>query len=212
MVRIGQKLHETRVKKGLSLEDVSAATKIRPTFLAAIERGEYHKLPAASYAKGFVLNYAGFLGLSKRESVALFKREFDEERAYKVLPDGFSRGEEFPLHRIKIQQTAIVALLIFTALLGYILFQYRYIVLRPPLTLYTPKETTLSSNETIISGKTDPNATVFIDNHPVTVSPDGTFTKKLSLFEGKNILVVKAKNRVGKETVLEKKINVRSTP
>ncbi len=116
------------------------------------------------------------------------------------------------MHRIKIQQTAIVALLIFTALLGYILFQYRYIVLSPPLTLYTPKETTLSSNETIISGKTDPNATVFIDNHPVTVSPDGTFTKKLSLFEGKNILVVKAKNRVGKETVLEKKINVRSTP
>ena len=208
MVSIGQKLYEARVKKNLSFEDVANATKIKPAFLLAIEKGEYHKLPAASYAKGFVLNYATFLGLPKRETLALFKREFDEEKIYRVLPDGLSRKEEFHLRRIKIQQTALIALIVFTMVVGYIFFQYRYIVLRPPLELYTPKETTLSLPETTISGKTDPNATVFIGNQSVTVAKDGTFSKTISLYEGKNNIVVKSKNRVGKETIIEKEIDV----
>ncbi len=95
MVRIGQKLHETRVKKGLSLEDVSAATKIRPTFLAAIERGEYHKLPAASYAKVLYSITQGFLGfpnvnrsrfsngnLMRREHTKYYQMDFHAERNF----------------------------------------------------------------------------------------------------------------------------------
>lgn len=208
MVRIGQKLHEERIKNGFSLEDVANSTKIRTSFLSAIEKGEYDKLPDSSYAKGFVLNYASFLGLPKRETLALFKRDFDEENAYKVLPDGLSRGEEFPTHRIRIQQTVLVVFFVLLMLFGYIAFQYRYVVLHPPLDITSPKNSVVSTREIIIVGKTDPNATVTIDENPVAIEKNGVFTKNVSLFEGENVIIIKATNRVGKETTIEKKIEV----
>jgi len=63
MVNVGEKLYEERVKKGHTLEEVSKATKIRASFLLAIEKGEYKKLPSGTYVHGFVRNYARFLGL-----------------------------------------------------------------------------------------------------------------------------------------------------
>lgn len=55
-----------RGKKGLSINDAADATKIRMSFISAIERGEYKKLPSGAYIQGFVKNYIEFLGLPKR--------------------------------------------------------------------------------------------------------------------------------------------------
>ncbi|MGH2637780.1 MAG: helix-turn-helix domain-containing protein, partial [Rhabdochlamydiaceae bacterium] len=70
------------------MEEIAAAIKIRPEFLSAIEKGDYQHLPSPAYASGFVTNYAAYLGFPKRETLALFRREFDEQKAYKVLPRG----------------------------------------------------------------------------------------------------------------------------
>ena len=85
MIRLGQRLREVRIGKGISLEEVSRATKIKIAFLSAIEDGMYEKLPSSSYAQGFVKNYVQFLGFSEREAMALFRREFDEKRIFKVV-------------------------------------------------------------------------------------------------------------------------------
>src|SRR5436309_11870824 len=104
MVRVGQRLHEKRVQKKLTLEDIASATRIKARFLAAIESGEYTKLPSPAYAQGFVRNYASYLGLPKSEITALFRREFDEKKAYKVLPDSLTYTKEFPLKRIRSEE------------------------------------------------------------------------------------------------------------
>ena len=80
MIYVGEKLYEERVKKGYSLDEVSKATKIRSSFLLAIEKGEYKKLPSSTYVHGFVRNYARFLGLPEHEILALFKRQYDEDK------------------------------------------------------------------------------------------------------------------------------------
>src|ERR1035437_9008307 len=95
MIKSGEKLQQTRAEKGLSLEDVAKGTRIKKEFLSYIENGEYQKLPSASYAHGFVRNYARFLGLPDEEILAIFRREFDQEKAYKVLPKGFEDRQRF---------------------------------------------------------------------------------------------------------------------
>ena len=62
MVPLGKRLLSARTQRKLSLEEVAAATKIKARFLSAIEKGEYEKLPSPAYAKGFVKNYAAYLG------------------------------------------------------------------------------------------------------------------------------------------------------
>ncbi len=209
MVRLGQRLHQKRLQKKLTLEEIAQATKIKPIFLAAIEKGEYHKLPSPAYAQGFVRNYAEYLGLSKVEITALFKREFDEKKAYKVLPDGLVATKEFPLKRIKIQKSLLLAGGIVVIFLVYLVFQYRAAFLPPTLTLTSPKDNSVNSKEVTVSGKADSNATVSVNNQPVSVDSNGKFSKRLTLFLGQATISIKAKNRFGKETVLQRTIVVK---
>lgn len=209
MVRVGQRLYKERLQKKLSLEDIARATKIKQSFLAAIEKGEYHKLPSPAYAQGFVRNYASYLGLPKAEITALFRREFDEKKAYKVLPDSLIKTQEFSLNRIRVQESLLIVGVVFVLFLTFLAFQYRYVFLAPSLTVSSPRNGISTTREVTVSGKTDSNATVVVNNEPVSLRSNGEFTKKLTFFEGKRSIIVKAKNRMGKETVVKRDILVK---
>lgn len=149
MIKVGQKFQEARLQKSLSLEDVSQSTKIKVIFLDAIEKGEYEKLPSVTYAQGFVRNYARFLNLPEKEILALFRREFDEEKILKVLPQGFTKTKEFSLSRFKSKQTLLLVFLVFLILAAYILFQYREALVNPSLYITSPKENAVISSSAV---------------------------------------------------------------
>lgn len=210
MIRVGLRLKEERVRRKLSLEEVAKAIKIRLSFLSAIEKGDYQKLPSSAYAQGFVRNYASFLGLPEKEILALFRREFDEEKFFKVLPEGLYKKDDFPIKRIKFQQTVLVGFFIFLALLSYILFQYRYAIINPPLSLDSPKENSVVFSKSVtVTGKTDSNASLFVNNSSVSLDRDGNFKKELDLFPGKTTIKIKAVNRFGKQTGIERHVEVK---
>lgn len=212
MTNAGEKLYEERIRKGLSLEEVAKATKIRSSFLLAIEKGEYKKLPSGTYAHGFVRNYARFLGLPENELLALFKREYDEEKFIKVLPDGFARKDDFPINKIKVAQTFKILILIFVILVAYIIFQYRAAIFNPSLTVSVPFENSVVYSQTVtVTGKTDSNSTVFINNETASLDKEGNFTKKINVFPGKAKITIKAVNNFNKTTILERHIEVKSS-
>ena len=62
-VEIGRILEQQRKERGLSLEEVEQATKIRKRYLTGLEREDYTILPDAVYARGFLKTYANYLGL-----------------------------------------------------------------------------------------------------------------------------------------------------
>lgn len=209
MIRVGERLQEKRIRRGLAIEDVSKATKIRVSFLSALEKGDYKNLPSSTYSYGFVRNYAKFLGLPEEEALALFKREYDEEKFYKILPEGLV-GKDFPLRRIRFGQTIKIVSLIFLVFIVYILFQYRYAILNPPLNISSPKEgDAIASQEVVITGKTDSNATVFINNETASVDKEGNFRKKINVFEGKTKITIKSVNKFGRTTIIERNIEVK---
>jgi len=200
MVRLEQLLKEARIQRKLTLEEAATATKIKPQFLEAIERGAYSELPSPAYAKGFVKNYADFLGLPKNQSSAFFKRDFDEKRAVKVLPDGMTRSKDFPLKRINIRR-AVIGTFAFIILLIFFLFQTRDMFFAPVIHINSPKDGSVVSEDVEVAGTASSNAIVTVNNAPVFVQGNGEFSKKITLFPGKTTITVKAKNRVGKETI-----------
>jgi len=104
------------------------------------------------------------LGLPEKEIMPLFRREFDEDKTYRVLPKEFGETEGFPIAKFKLKQTAVLIVVIFVLFLGYMLFQYRGAFLNPPLEIISPKDgAQVLSSEIVISGKTDSNATVYIE-------------------------------------------------
>lgn len=207
MIKVGDKLKEERIRRGLSINDVSSATKIRSNFLEYIEKGEYEKLPSVTFAQGFVRNYVSYLGLPEKETMAIFRREFDEEKVFRVLPQGMVR-EDFPIFRVKLSQFFLVGVL-FLALSGFLLFQYKDAILNPSVSVISPKENQVFTTSTIeVSGKTDSDNTVFVNSFPVSVRDDGTFKKLISLFSGKNRVDIKVINRFNKTTEIIRDVEV----
>lgn len=204
-------LIEERTKRRISIEEVSEATKIRASFISAIEKGEYNKLPSSSYAQGFVRNYTRFLGLPEEEIMAVFRREFDSKKASRVLPKGLSGEDEFRVKRFKPRQTFIVVGAFFAILLLYMLFQYRYVIINPPLNIVYPQDgVTLASERIVVSGSTNPDSTIYVNDQPVAADEEGNFKKEIDVFLGDNKIVVKSVNRFGRETVEERNLKIES--
>lgn len=79
--RVGERLAAQRRKLGLSIDDVSEKTRIRPRHLEAIETGNHGDLPAITYSAGFVKTYARLLGLDAEALARDFRGEMGQVEA-----------------------------------------------------------------------------------------------------------------------------------
>src|SRR5450756_1948578 len=70
-----ERLLTARERKGVDLFRAERDTKIRARYLAALERGDYRELPGAVYTKGFLRNYALYLGLDPDDVLEQWRRE-----------------------------------------------------------------------------------------------------------------------------------------
>jgi len=80
---IGETLRAARRQQRRTLSDAAAETRVRETYLAALEEEEFSALGGDVYVKGFLRSYARYLGLDPDPLVAAYRREFE-------------RGEETP--------------------------------------------------------------------------------------------------------------------
>jgi cytoskeletal protein RodZ len=71
-VGIGERLRSARTARGLTLEDIEAATRIKRHYLDALEREAWDELPGATYGRGFLASYARQLGISADEILGLY--------------------------------------------------------------------------------------------------------------------------------------------
>lgn len=63
METLGQKLRAAREKKRVTLSKAAASTRIKIQNLEMMENDDFTRMPAPTYAKGFIRIYANFLGL-----------------------------------------------------------------------------------------------------------------------------------------------------
>ena len=66
----GERLRREREMRGVSLDDIAAATKIGTRLLRALEEEHFELLPGGIFNKGFVRAYAKYLGMNEEEAVA----------------------------------------------------------------------------------------------------------------------------------------------
>lgn len=74
---VGYTLRQERERQNLTINDVEEGTSIRTSYIEAIEAGEYDKLPGAVYTKGFIKNYAKFLGMDADAMAKEFAKDLE---------------------------------------------------------------------------------------------------------------------------------------
>lgn len=96
---IGLVLRKARESRGLSIEQVSSATKIHIKIIQDLEMDRYDDLPAEPFTRGFIYNYSRFLGLSSKSLMEEHKVFLEEkwkkhsEKSRSVTGYAFERPE-----------------------------------------------------------------------------------------------------------------------
>lgn len=73
MWTLGETLRQARLDKSVSLAEAARDTRIRRSYLEALESEDYAALPPAVYTRGFLRTYAEYLGLNPQAMVDLYQ-------------------------------------------------------------------------------------------------------------------------------------------
>lgn len=212
MKTVGEILKKTRQEKNLDFETIEKRTRIRKKFLDALEKNNWNNLPSPIYIKGFIRSYSNFLGLKPEEMVAIFRRQYNESEKAKVIPENISEPLTEPLLKITPQKTIFLATAVFILIfIGYLVSSYRAFKGAPNLSVTDPKEgEVFTSSKILVSGSTDKDAQVFINNQKVDTDENGNFRQSIVLNSGINTLVIEAQSKSGKRSKVSRTIQVES--
>ena len=82
--KIGTYLRQHREENHLTLEQVAEHTGIREPYLAALEDGDFHKIPGDVFIRGFLRNYGNYLGLDGNGLVEAYRTGSEPEKILKT--------------------------------------------------------------------------------------------------------------------------------
>ena len=192
-----ERLYAARERKGVDLYRAERDTKIRARYLGALERGDYKDLPGAVYTKGFLRNYALYLGLDPEDVLAQWRRERGDGKEQPpaiVVPRPISaprKGMTFS-PGIVVAALLTVVIVAFGAYLGLQVLRFT----KPPaIALTQPATAVIDVDEATttytLEGTTVPGATVSIatpgrEPYQVTATSDGTWAVAVDLRRGRN--------------------------
>lgn len=197
-----ERLYAARERKGVDLYRAERDTKIRARYLAALERGEYKELPGDVYTKGFLRNYANYLGLDAEEIVGQWRRERGASAPSKTLLT-VPRPIAQPRPGLQFSPGIVVAALLTLLIVGvgvWLGVQVMRFAKPPTLVVTAPREATLQLGEDATSftfeGTSIPGATITVEmaggNRQVSADSTGAWSLTVDLRRGRNEFKVDA--------------------
>jgi cytoskeletal protein RodZ len=198
-----ERLYAARERKGVDLYRAERDTKIRARYLGALERGDYKELPGAVYTKGFLRNYALYLGLDPEDVLLQWRRERGEikDAAPAIV---VRRPITAPSKGLTFSPGIVVAALLTVVVIAfgaYLAIQVLRFTKPPTIAVTSPATAVIdvadSTSTYTLAGTTLPNATVQIvtpgrDPYRVTALSDGQWSTAVDLRRGRNQFDVSA--------------------
>jgi cytoskeletal protein RodZ len=208
MITVGEILRKAREKRKLTIEQVEKVIRVRAKFIEALEKNEFEKLPGPIYGRGFVKNYASFLGLNPEETLAFYRRQANPEQLQEVPRE----KRIFVVRGLRITPqlfTAVSVATLVALFFSYLAFSYLQFAGSPALSVSSPANNVVVSEENItVSGKTDPGAMLLINDQQVDISPEGSFNVTVPLAPGLNTITITATNKFGRKTVVSRNLRL----
>jgi cytoskeletal protein RodZ len=127
----GDMLRQARERRGMSLRQIAANTRIPVAALEAVERNDISKWPGGIFSRGFVRSYAVAVGLDPEQTVNEFLARFDQAPPPASTPTAFMAEEDSQFESrqraaVFTIRLALVAIPVFVVVL-YLAFRGRHV-------------------------------------------------------------------------------------
>jgi cytoskeletal protein RodZ len=203
---LGEKLKKIRSEYRISLNEVAKHTKIQMKYLEYLEDGEYERLPAEVYVRGFVRSYARFLGTDEGVLVKMYEHERNIQKNLKKEQFQEQRENTFMFPRFIVTPKFFIAIgIVLVTLSGfvYLFREFRSFASVPRLVVMEPSDgQTVTDSQLYVRGTTEKDANVSINGQPVLVRDNGDFYEQVHLQSGLNAFTVIATNKFKKEKTI----------
>jgi len=200
---LGERMKKIRNERRLSLAEISKSTKIQSKYLEYVEEGEYMKLPADVYVKGFIKSYATFMGLDDIGLIKQYQREKGIHKNIKKISDDDKNNIPIKFSSFIITPKIIIIsaiILVAVAILAYLYKEVNSFISTPRLVVIKPSDgSSVEGNSIHVTGIAEKDALVFINDQPVMVNENGEFGEDVGLKPNLNIITVKVRNKFDKE-------------
>lgn len=207
METLGEFLKLTRKNQHISLAQMEEKTKIQMVYLQALESNDFQSLPELFSVECFLKIYARVLGIDAHYLLSRYK----QERTVCFLKNTVS----FTRQKIKNKKMCSLYILArwgsLVLVSSFVLFfaaHQIYNLLQPPsLILFEPNDGfTTQQTFLTVSGKTEQETAIFVNQIPVRANNEGIFSINLVLEEGTNIITVEGTKRYSKPTVIQRHV------
>lgn len=206
MATVSQILSQKRKEQDLSLEIISRDLHIKKENLEAIEKADWKSLPDPAFVQGFIKSYSEYLDLDPKYMLALYRREYDPKK-HPQNTSVFKKTQTFFLTPARL--AVIIFVTVVVIFISYLFLQYTSILSSPKLVINNPPDNqTTTVPVTLISGKTEKDATVSVNGDFIPVDQDGNFSKELKLSEGQNVIEIIAARRLSPKSKVTKIIRL----
>jgi len=208
MRTVGQILKEERERKLLTLDEIEKNTKIRKELLQALEADNFAKLPPPTFVQGFIKNYGKFLGLDIEKLLAIYRREYaDHKNPPRVMEALANPMQETKFRITPAKLLSLVIVVLVLSFFAYLWIEFRFLVGAPYLEVDKPSDQqTINVTNINISGRTDAEAKVEINNQEVSVDQNGNFSQELKLTDAATKISVTATSKSGKTAKIERTV------
>ncbi len=208
---LGERMKKLRDERRLSLGEISKGTKIQTKYLQYFEEGEYMKLPADVYVRGFLRSYGLYMGVSEASLIKQFEREKGIHKNIKKIvdEDKIKKPINFSIFVIT-PKMIIVGIILLTVLSSfiYLYLQVNNFISTPRLIIVKPADgLVVDGISTRVVGMAEKDALVTINDQPVLVNEKGEFSEDIGLKDGVNVITIKARNKFNKETTQSISVN-----
>jgi len=207
---VGADLRELREQLGWSIDEASRRTKILPSLIRTWEEERWKDIDDPVFSERLFCSYVRVLGGAEQYFVQKYREGLVREG---IGPDP---GQYLPRPRkvrwldlaVGARVRTLVIFGAFVALLtGYVVMQVRDITVAPPLTIFEPHEGARLEDPRIkVSGQTIPEATVMVNDRNASVDSNGMFSMEIDVPRGTTLVVVSAKKRHGRETIVVRRV------
>ena len=147
--KLGTVLRTARENKGVTLAKAESATRIRLKYLEALEEGRASDLPEPVFVKGFLRNYAIYLGLDSKEVLLLYRSEYGIKKDVADVQPEIEPIKAPPSRLTPALLTVGLALVVFLLVMYYLYQQYTAPPMAPTpaiiLDIPTPTATPVST-------------------------------------------------------------------
>lgn len=208
---IGDLLRSAREKAHFTLEDLAKDSHIKLEYLVALEDNNFDALPAATFIKAYIRNYARLFKLDEKPLFAILRRDYEESVKGQLIPREFlypqlkKKTLWSPIHLVFLS-----VMMVFVVFFSYAAWQWYQLNRPPALVLISPEEDAEVASRVIFQGNTKANAILTINSAPVALRADGSFETELYLpQEGVNTVTIKASDKNGKSTILQRSVQVK---